>query len=161
MKTIKLATPRAVLACILFASGPSQAKTAMLLSTTPGGVGPSSIVCLGSDPSNYGLFNVDEQVSLPYGTMFTSGVYITVYSAVGSVATVAIETADTASGPWYPVTGSTPITDPSAQDAAGVGGETWWIPPTTYVRIHVTAYTSGSIHACIDGTNRINGTQVY
>jgi len=157
MKTVKGIIAIAILALGLTA----EAKTQGLKSTTPANVNPTSISCMASDPNSYGSFGAANDVSLAYSTFNTAGVFVTVYSTAGSVATVAIETGETTAGPWFPVTGSTPITNPSGLDAYGVGGETWWIPADSNVRIHVLTWTSGAIKFCLSGRNPENGALVY
>lgn len=141
--------------------GVAEAKTQGLNATTPSNVPSTSIICLGTDTNSYGSFGAANAVSLAYNTFNTGGVFLTVYSTAGSVATVAIETGETTAGPWFPVTGSTPITNPTQLDAYGVGGETWWVPPDTNVRIHLTAWSSGVVKFCLSGKNPVNGAQVY
>lgn len=158
MRTIK-----GIIAVVLLLAVPRtlDAKTQGLNATTPSNVPSTSITCLGTDTNSYGSFAAANAVSLAYNTFNTGGVFLTVYSVAGSVATVAIETGETTSGPWFPVTGSSPITNPTQLDSYGVGGETWYVPPDTNVRIHLTAWTSGVVKFCLSGKNPVNGTQVY
>lgn len=128
----------------LFSSLAYADGTQMLKSTTPSNTGPATIVCKGTDTNNYGLYVATGQ-SLPYDISLATSVIITVYSDAGSVATVDLETAPTPTGPWFNVTAAH-ITNPSTSS------EQWDIPLANYVRVNVTAYTSGNVRACIKAT---------
>lgn len=131
---------------VLCVSGTAAADGArMLVSTTPATVPIASIVCgsAGTDSNNYSRFTATGQ-SLAYPIGAAETIIVTVYSDAGATATVDIETAPASGGPWYAVTTSH-ISNPSAT------GEQWSIPRTEFVRINVTAYTSGNIRACISG----------
>lgn len=115
--------------------------TRMLRSTTPASQNIGGIKCGVADTNNYGLYTVDEQVSAPYNTETSDIVVVKVYSDVtGAVATVTIEQAPTSTGPWSV---SSTITDPAESTVPVTLGRYNW------VRIHVTAYTSGNIFGCI------------
>ena len=130
------------LALLSLVAGPLLADgTQMLLSTTPAAVGRGSIACKGTDTNNYGLFVATGQ-SLAYNIEGADATVVHVYSDAGSVATVDIETAPTSSGPWLNVTAAH-IPNPSAT------GEGWTIVRQNWVRLNVTAWTSGNVRACI------------
>ncbi len=99
------------------------------------------------------LFNA-VMASKPYPINNAETVTITVYSDAGSVATVPLETGPTVTGPWFDVTSSIPITDPSAT------GVQWSIPRANVVRLNVSAYTSGNIRGIIDAWAK-NGAKIY
>lgn len=101
------------------------------------------------------LFNATMQ-SKPYPINNADIVTITVYESkdAGSTATVALETAPTVTGPWFDVTSSAPITDPSAT------GVQWSIPRAVFVRLNVTTYAAGNIRATIDAWAK-NGAKIY
>jgi hypothetical protein len=144
---------RKLLAVLCLLSGLAYADgTQMLKSTTPSNTGPATIVCKGTDTNNYGKYIATGQ-SLPYPISLATYVVVTIYSDAGSVATVDIETAPTPTGPWFNVTAAH-ITNPS-----DTSGEQWEVPPTNYVRINVTAWTSGNVRACITATR--GATKIY
>lgn len=99
------------------------------------------------------LFNA-VMASKPYPINNADIVTVTVYSDAGSTATVALETAPTVSGPWFDVTSSIPITDPSAT------GVQWSIPKAVFVRLNVSAYAAGNIRGTIDAWAK-NGAKIY
>ena len=82
--------------------------------------------------------------SKPYPINTAAETTVSVYSDAGSVATVKIETAPTVSGPWFDVTSSIPITDPTTT------GVQWAVPRAMFVRLNVSAWTNGNIRATID-----------
>lgn len=127
--------------CLGLASPALADGTRMLKSTTPASQNIGGIKCGATDSNSYGTFTVDEQVSAPYNTETSDIVVVKVYSDVtGAVATVDIEQAPTATGPW---SASTTITNPAESTVPYTLGRYNW------VRIHVTAYTSGNIFGCI------------
>jgi len=141
---------RKLLAVLCLFSGLAYADgTQMLKSTTPSNTGPATIVCGGTDTNSYGSYAA-VVASLPYNISNADTIIVSVYSAAGSTATTTISTAPTASGPWYVVA---TVTDPSAT------GEQWSIPRTNYVKFSVTAYTSGTIKACIGAWR--DSTKIY
>ena len=100
------------------------------------------------------LFNAAGQVSKPYPINTAKETTITVYSDAGSTATVKLETAPTATGPWFDVTSTIPITDPSAD------GVQWSIPKAVFVRLNLFARAAGNIRATIDAW-ATNGAKIY
>lgn len=118
----------------------------MVVSTTPTSVPP--IVCKGADANNYGKYAASAASRVySIGEAYTT--VIQVYSDAGSTATVTIDVAPTATGPWYTVA---TITDPSAT------GETWSVPRSKYARINVT-HTAGNVRGCISGW--MNNKEVF
>lgn len=136
MRRLKWLASILLVAAPLFADG-----TRVLTTATPATVPVGSIVCGGTDSNNYSKF-ISATTSKAYDVSVADVIVVHVYSDAGSTATVDIETAPTASGPWFPVTADH-ITDPSAV------GEAWSVPRQNYVRINVTAWTSGNVRACI------------
>lgn len=100
------------------------------------------------------LFNGAGQVSKPYPINTAKETTITVYSDAGSTGTVKLETGPTVSGPWFDVTSSFPITDPTAT------GVQWSIPRSVFVRLDLSAYAAGNIRATIDAW-AANGAKIY
>lgn len=94
-----------------------------------------------------------DAVTKPYPINTANEIRIAVYSDAGSTATVKIETAPTVSGPWFDVTASSPITDPSAV------GEQWDVPRSNFCRVHVSAHAAGNIRASINAWN--GQSQIY
>lgn len=141
---------RKLLAVLCLLPGLAYADgTQMLKSTTPSNTGPATIVCGGTDTNSYGSYAA-VVASLPYSISNADTIIVSVYSAAGATATTTISTAPTASGPWYVVA---TVTDPSAT------GEQWSIPRTNYVKFSVTAYTNGTIKACIGAWR--DSTKIY
>lgn len=138
----------AILAATLLAASSASAQVQMLLSTT---TAPLGSVAAGTANAStlLGALNAETR---PYPIGNASEVVITVYSDAGSNATVQIQTAPTVSGPWFDVTSSVPITNPSAT------GEQWSIPRHAFVKVKNTAWVSGNIRATIfarEGKNQI------
>lgn len=82
-----------------------------------------------------------------------SYIVISVYSDAGSTCTARILTAPTATGPWFDVTSSAPITDPSAV------GEQWSVPRHAFVKVRLSAHAAGNVRAIIAAWNDKN--QIY
>lgn len=69
-------------------------------------------------------------------------VRVQIWSTAGSVATVTIDVRSSATAPWYTVA---TVINPSAT------GEYWAIPRSIDVRVNVSAWTSGTILANVEG----------
>lgn len=142
----KLLFVAALAACIFASRADGQTQIVTLAS----GKGVSAYPC-GTANANT-LFN-SVTTSAVYPISYATDIRVTIYSDAGSTATVAIETAPTATGPWFDVTASDPITDPSAT------GEQWSIPRHEFLRINVSAHAAGNIRACINAWR--DATKVY
>ena len=92
-------------------------------------------------------------VTKPYPINTANEIRVTVYSDAGSTCTAKIETAPTVTGPWFDVTASAPITDPSAT------GEQWDVPRANFCRVILSAHAAGNVRATINAWN--GQSQIY
>ena len=125
-----------VLAAILYVSGSVDAAMLMFKATAGS---PIQIRCGDTDTAGDGTFAA-AVTSLAYDISTADVINIHVYSDSTSSATVLIEEAPATGGPWGTVA---TITDPSS---TAIG---WSIPRANFVRIRISSYSSGNIHACI------------
>lgn len=138
----------AFLALTLLVAGSADAQVQMVASTSTKAIGAVPAGTASADTLLAAL-NAETK-AYPIGN--ASDIVVSVYSDAGSSCTVQILTAPTASGPWFNVTASTPITDPSAT------GEQWSVPRHAFVKVKVSAYVSGNVRAVIfarEGKNQI------
>ena len=145
---MKKLTTLAFLALTLFAVSTAEAQVQMVASTSTKAIGAVAAGTASAD-TLLGALNAETK-AYPIGN--ASDVVVSVYSDAGSSCTVQILTAPTSSGPWFDVTVSTPITNPSAT------GEQWSIPRHAFVKVKVSAYVSGNVRAVIfarEGKNQI------
>jgi len=138
----------AFLAIIILATASAEAQVQMVASTSTKAIGAVTAGTASAD-TLLGALNAETKV-YPIGN--ASEIVITIYSDAGSTATVQIQTAPTATGPWFDVTSSTPITDPSAT------GTQWAVPRHSFVKVKNTAWAAGNVRAIIfarEGKNQI------
>ena len=131
---------------LLLSACPAPAAVQVLKATAPS---TPVVACGGTDTAASGTFGA-AVASAAYSIGEANQIIVDVYSAAGSTANVQIQTAPTASGPWFT---AAVVANPSAT------GESWSIPRTGFVRINVSAWTAGAVKACLSAW--MNTNKVY